>query len=140
MTNAKTDYHEAQVMDRIFANAAPDGANDGVYVALWGTNPANSPDNTNEISGDSYSVVQLTASNWSVSSASAPREYQNDVDIDFGVLDTSTSTTVEGVVLYDGADTGTSNALYFDDNFGSETVSAGDEFKLGAGNVTVSED
>ena len=140
MSNDKTDYHETQVMDRIFANSAPDGANDGCYVALWSTTPSNAPNNTNEVSGGGYSPQQVTASGWNNTSASAPRTYENANDIDFGVLDSGSSVTVAGVVLYDGSDTGTANALYFDDEFSSVTVSAGDEFKINAGDLTVSED
>ncbi len=137
----KTAYHEAQVLDRIFANEAPDGALDGVYIALWSSSPAQSPDPANEVSGDSYSVVNVTASGWSVTSASAPREYSNDNIIDFGKLDTGSSKTVAGVVLYDGADTSTANALYADDlTDGSTTVEAGNKFEIEAGQITVSED
>lgn len=139
MTVAKTDYHENQVADRVFANAAPDGAVDGCYVALWATSPVNNPDPANEISGDSYSLVQVTASGWSTASANNPREYDNDAEIDFGVLDTSSDKTVTGVVLYDGADTSTANALYYDDLDTQKTVSAGDEFKINAGDLTIGE-
>jgi len=140
MSNDKTDYLEAQTLDRIFANQAPDAAVDGVYVALWASTPTNAPDETNEITGGSYSPVQVTASGWSVNSTAGPREYVNDSVIDFGVLDSGSDITIEGVVLYDGADTSTANALYFDDDFSSTTVSAGNKFELGAGNVTISED
>lgn len=138
---AKTDYHENQVADRIFANTAPDGANDGVYVALWASSPANAPDSANEVSGDSYSPVQVTASGWSVGgSTNAPREYTNDSKIDFGVLDTAGSTTVTGVVLYDGSDTSTANALWYGDLSAQESVDAGNEFKIKAGDITIGED
>lgn len=141
MTTEKTTYHETQVADRIFANSAPDGAVDGVYVALWTTSPTNTPDETNEVSGDSYSPVQVTASGWSTVSSSGPRQYDNDAQIDFGVLDTSSDKTVAGVVLYDGSDTANDNALYYDDLAGGDaTVDAGDEFFIGAGNLTVGED
>lgn len=140
MSTAKTDYHESQVMDRIFSNSTPDGANDGCYVALWSSSPANAPDNTNEISGDGYSPVQVTASGWTQVSASNPRQYENANAVDFGVLDSSTDTTVAGVVLYDGSDTGTANALWKGDLNSSKTVSAGDEFKFAAGDLDVSED
>lgn len=141
MTTDKTAYHEAQVMDRVFNNTAPDGANDGVYVALWGSSPANAPDSTNEISGDGYSPIQVTASGWTETSADGPNTFENASDVDFAVLDSASDTTVAGVVLYDGADTSTANALYYDDlSGGSTTVSAGDEFKFAAGDLTVSED
>jgi hypothetical protein len=141
MTTDKTDYHETQVLDRIYANATPDGAVDGCYVALWASSPANAPDSTNEISGDGYSPVQVTASEWTQVSASNPREYENANTVDFGVLDSSSDTTVAGVVLYDGADTSTANALYADDlSGGTTTVSAGDEFKFNAGDLTANED
>ena len=139
MTTAKTDYHEQQVTDRVFANSAPDGAVDGGYVALWTSSPANAPDETNEVSGDSYSPVQVTASGWSTNSASNPRRYQNDSEVNFGVLDSSTSTTVEGYVLYDGPDSSTDNALYYNDDI-SESVDAGNELKFNAGDLTFGED
>lgn len=141
MSTDKTQYLEAQTLDRIFANTTPDGALDGVYVALWGSSPANSPDSTNEISGNEYSPVQVTASEWSVDNTGAPRRYTNDNIIDFGKLDTGASKTVAGVVLYDGADTSTANALYADDLVdGSTTVEAGNKFEIEAGNLPVEED
>lgn len=141
MTTEKTTYLEGQTLDRIFANTAPDGAVDGCYVALWASSPTNTPDETNEITGDSYSPVQVTASGWSVATASGPRSYDNDSVIDFGVLDTSTTKTVAGVVLYDGADTSIANALYYDDlQGGSETVDAGNTFEFPASNLVIEED
>lgn len=140
MTVNKTDYHENQVADRIFANSAPDGANDGVHVALWTSSPSNAPDETNEVSGSGYSVQQVTASAWSVDNTNNPRRYDNDSIIDFGVLDSGSSTTVAGVVLYDGADTSTDNALYYGDlSGGTQTVTAGSEFNFQAGELNVEE-
>ena len=135
----KTDYHEAQVIDRIFDNVAPDGAVDGCYVMLWASTPTNNPDPNNELTGDSYSPVQVTASGWSVSQANDDRIYDNDSAIEFGQLDTSTDKTIKGVVLYDGADASNDNALYVDKDFGSTAVLAGDKFEIGAGDYTVKE-
>lgn len=141
MSDDKTQYLEAQTLDRIFDNVAPDGALDGVYVALWTTDPANSPDPANEVSGNEYSPVQVTASEWSVDSTGGPRRYVNDNIIDFGKLDTGSSKTVAGAVLYDGADTSTANALYADALVdGSTTVEAGNKFEIEAGNLPVEED
>lgn len=141
MTTDKTDYHETQVMDRVFANSAPDGAVDGAYVAVWDQDPANAPNEANEISGGSYSPQQVQASGWTQVNASAPRRYENSSEVNFGQLDSSSSVTVGGVVLYDGADTTNDNALYADAlSGGSTTVSAGDEFKFNAGDITVEED
>ncbi|MDB9247466.1 hypothetical protein PN419_00395 [Halorubrum ezzemoulense] len=141
MSNDKTQYLEQQTLDRIFDNVAPDGALDGVYVALWASSPANSPDPVNEVSGNEYSPVQVTASNWSLDNAGGPRRYVNDNIIDFGKLDTGSSKTVTGVVLYDGADTSTANALYADDLVdGSTTVEAGNKFEIEGGNLPVEED
>ena len=51
------------------------------------------------------------------------------------------SDTVAGVVLYDGPDTANDNALFYDDlSGGSETVSAGDEYAINAGDLSVAED
>ncbi len=141
MSTDKTEYLEGQVLDRIFANTAPDGALDGVYVALWASSPANSPDPANHLSGNEYSPVQVTASEWSVDNAGGPRRYVNDNIIDFAKLDTGASKTVSGVVLYDGADPSTANALYADDLVdGSTTVEAGNKFEIEAGNLPVEED
>lgn len=141
MSTDKTQYLETQTLDRIFANQTPDGAVDGVYVALFASSPSNSPDETNEISGDKYSPVHVPASEWSVTNSGGPTTYENDNIIDLGKLDTSNSTTFVGVVLYDGADTSTANALYCDDlQSGTATVDAGNKFELEAGNLTVKED
>lgn len=140
MTTNKTAYHENQVADRVFANSAPTGAVDGVTVALWSTSPTNAPSTANEVSGDSYSPVNVTASGWSTVNANNPRQYDNDADISFGVLDTSAQKTVAGVVLYEPtADTSTGNALYYGDLASSKTVAAGDEFKFAAGDLDISE-
>lgn len=141
MSQDKTQYLESQTLDRIFANQAPDGAVDGVYVALWGSSPDNTPDESNEITGDSYSPAYVPASEWSVSNNGGPKTYDNDNIIDFGKLDTGSSKTFDGVVLYDGADTSTANPLYYDDlQSGTTTVDAGNKFELEAGNLTVKED
>jgi hypothetical protein len=42
------EYLEAEVLAQYFENQS-------VYVALWASNPANNPDETNEVSGDGYS-------------------------------------------------------------------------------------
>ena len=126
-----------------FAAASPDGAvaNADLAVALWTTNPANAPDGANEVSGDSYSRVAGVT--WNNSNASAPREYTNGDVIDYGVLDTSTQTTVEGIVLVrtDTANTasGTEEFIYANSDV-SETVDAGNEFKINVGDATFSID
>lgn len=141
MTTDKTTYHETQVADRIFANSAPDGAVDGCYVALWTTAPGNTPDESNEVSGSGYSPQQVTASGWTQVNANGPRRYENASQIDFGVLDSGSSTTVAGAVLYDGSDTANDNALYYDTpTGGTQTVAAGNEYRIDAGELTVEED
>lgn len=141
MSNSdKTQYLERQVVDRIFANTAPDGAIDGVYVMLFASEPANQPDETNQVSGDSYSPVQVTASEWTLDSQGEPARYVNTNEISFGVLDSDNTVTVGGVVLYDGADPATSNALYADSLAGgSILVSSSDQFVLSAGDLVVEE-
>jgi hypothetical protein len=146
MSTDKTKYMETQTLDRIFNNTTPDGSVDGCYVALWSTVPSNTPNNTNEISASGYSPQQVTASGWTNTQSGGPRKFENANIIDFGVLDSSSTTTVDGVVLYDGSDTSTANALYADslvDGGGSDvtkTVSSGNEFKFNSGDLTVSED
>lgn len=139
---SKTHYYENQTIDRVFANSAPTGAVDGVTVALWSSSPANKPDQTNEVSGDSYTTVNVTASGWSLTAnVNNPREYDNDAVIDFGTLDTSTSKWVNGTVLFEPTgDTSTGNAVYYGDLSTNKNVAAGDEFRFNAGDLTINED
>ena len=129
-----TDYAEAQFADMWFDAQEPDGgvAAGDLGVALWTTAPANDPDPDNEVSGDSYSRV--TGTNWDLDLEAAPREYSNADEIDFGVLDTSDSTTVEGVVLV-REDLADDEFIYANDDV-SATVDAGNEFKINAGDAT----
>lgn len=142
MTDA-TAYAEAEFADMWFAAAAPDGAvaNADLAVALWTVAPANAPDGTNEVAGDSYS--RISGVTWNNSNASAPREYTNGDVIDYGVLDTATQTSVEGVVLVrtDTANTasGTEEFIYANGDV-SEVVDAGNEFKINAGDANFSID
>jgi hypothetical protein len=141
MTTDKTDYLEAETLDRIFANETPDGAVNGVYVALWSVVPANAPVASNEINGGSYSSVQVTASGFSVDNSASPRRYINNSIIDFGVLDSSNPTTIEGLVLVDGPDASADNSLYSDTlTDGTTTVAAGDKFEIEAGDLQIEED
>lgn len=138
MTDA-TDYLESQTLDRFFANVSPDGAIDGPTVALWTTGPADAPDATNEVSGDSYSRFTTTSADWSTfSTGDSGYGYENSTALDFGVLDSSTSTSVEGVVLID--DTGTSDKFLYASGDVSKSVAAGDEFKINAGDASFTMD
>ena len=138
---AKTAYHENNTADRVFANSAPTGAQDGVTVALWSTEPNNAPSQANEVSGDSYTTQNVTASGWSLTaSTNDPRTYDNDAAIDFGTLDTSASKWVNGTVLFEPTnDTSTGNAVYYGALTTHRNVSSGDEFKFNAGDLDVSE-
>jgi hypothetical protein len=123
------EYLEAEVLAQYFENQS-------VYVALWASNPANAPDETNEVSGDGYSPVQLASGEIVRDVTGGPTRDKTSVDIAFGVLDSSTDKQVEGVVLYDGADTSTANALAYDDDI-SESVGAGNNFQIPSGNLTI---
>ena len=141
MADDNTRYLEAQTLDRVFNNEAPDGARDGVYIALWTVDPSNAPDGSNEVSGDQYSPVHVTASEWTRINDGGPRQYENSNLIDFGKLDTSSDKTIAGFVMYDGPDTATDNALFANGLAGgAKSVAAGNKFEFEAGNLTVSED
>jgi hypothetical protein len=124
-----TEYLEAEVLAQYFENQS-------VYVALWSSNPANKPDETNEITGGGYSPVQLASGEIVRNVTGGPTRDESSVDISFGELDSSTDKQVEGVVLYDGADTSTANALAYDDDI-SESVGAGNNFQIPSGNLTI---
>lgn len=137
MTDA-TQYAENQFADMWFNNTAPDGALDGPAVALWTVAPANAPDPTNEVAGDSYARIVTASADWTETSAGGPTTYENAVDLDFGVLDSAGSTSVEGVVLV--REDLTSDEFLYANADVSESVAAGNEFKINAGDATFSID
>jgi hypothetical protein len=140
MTDATT-YDEEQWAGRNFENTDADPAPSTTYVALWTTNPANSPDETNEVSGDGYSPqsVDNSSGGWTRVQTGGPTEVENANTIDFGVLDSTADKTVEGVVVYDGSDTSTANALVKADDL-SLTVSAGDALSFDPGELSFTKD
>lgn len=138
MTDATT-YAEKQFADMWFANSEPDGAIDGPAVALWTTAPANDPDFANEVDdANEYARVSTTAADWTETSTGGPVTYENDVELDFGVLNSGGSVTVEGVALV-REDLASDEAIYVNDDV-SVTVDAGNEFKINAGDATFSID
>lgn len=130
-----TTYSEEQFIGRSFEGTDTDSAPSTVYVALWEQAPANSPDNSFEVGGDSYTVQGVGNADWSRAQTGDPTEVENAVEIDFGVLDSSTTTPIEGLVLFDGSDTSTANALYATGDI-SESVAAGNEFKINANDAS----
>jgi hypothetical protein len=135
-----TEYLETKLIEWLAENTQMPTPPTDLYVALWSTNPANAPDSTNEITGDSYSVQSVsTSGGWVRDVTGGPTRDENDSVVDFGVLDSSTQKSVEGVVIFDGADTSTANALMYDDDI-SETVAAGNEFRFPAGDFNLEQD
>jgi len=102
---------------------------------------ANSPDSTNELSGDGYSPqsVDNSSGGWSRVQTGGPTEVENANTIDFGVLDSTTDKTVKGVVVYDGSDTSTANALVKADDL-SVTVTAGNALSFDPGELSFTKD
>lgn len=137
MTDA-TQYAEEQFAGMWFSNTAPDGAIDGPAVALWTVAPSNTLDFSNEVSGGSYSRVTTTSSDWTKNQSGGPIEYQNANDIDFGVLDSNSNISVEGIVLV-REDLQSPQGIYANDDV-SVTVSAGDAFRISTNNASFSID
>lgn len=137
MTDA-TVYAENQWLDAWFANAAYDGPIDGPEVALWTTNPADDPVFSNEVAGNQYTRQTTVSADWTQSSAGTPTTYTTVNEIDFGVLDDSVQTTVEGVVFI-RTDLGSDEALFAKGDV-SEVVDANDELRIAAGDATISVD
>lgn len=115
--------------------------NQQTYVALWSSPPNNQPNETNEITGDSYSPVSVSSGTWTRVQTGGPTEVENGSLIDMGKLDTASQKIVEGVVIYDGADTSTANAIFKSDetqsnNALSITVDSGDKLEFETGGIT----
>lgn len=133
-----TRYLEQQVINNYLTNQT-------TFVALFSTAPSNDPDPTNQITGDEYSPVEISAGTFSEiqtnGSLGDPTKLENTSIVNMGKLDTAGSVTVQGVVIYDGVDPSTSNALFTSDtdqagNSLSVTVDAGDKLEFESGGIT----
>lgn len=136
-----TDYAENQFMDMWFAGVAPDGAvaDGSLALALWeDVAPADSPDFTNELAGDSYARISVNQADWTKDTSGSSTNYTIAVDADFGVLDSAADKAVEGVVVV-RTDLTDDHAIYANGDV-SETVAAGNEFKINAGDATFTMD
>lgn len=125
-------------MSMWFADQTPDGSIGGPTVALWTTAPSDDPDFSNEVSGNQYSRITTTSSDWTQSGAGAPTEFTSDTDFSFGQLDDSADVTVEGVVLV-REDLQSDEAIFAGDDV-STTVASGNEYKIVTGEASFSLD
>lgn len=115
--------------DEIFQNII---ANDP-WVALHDGSPS-SDGSTNEISGDNYSRVQLTESEWDIS-GSDPAELANDIDISFPEASGDWG-TITAVSLWDSETGGNCELTYDIETDDQREIKENDTFEVATGNLT----
>lgn len=126
---AFSNYLENQVMNHILRNI-PYTSPAAVYVALYTSDPT--ADNTGtEVSGGGYARQQVTFG--------APTDgvVSNTADINFPVA-TADWGTITHAAIFDAATGG--NMLIYGPLNAAKTISAGDQYRIPAGQLTVSID
>lgn len=129
MPNNLSDYLENRTLDHILGTTAfakPAAA----YLALFTTDPTDAGTGT-EVSGGAYARKTVTFN------AAANGQTTNNTDVLFTAA-TASWGTITHIGLFDAATGG--NLLWHGPLSASKAIASGDEFKLGAGKLTVSLD
>lgn len=130
MADAKSDYLEKKILDHALGTATFTRPS-AVYVALFTSDPTDAGSGA-EVAGGSYARQAVTfgaaTTVGGVSSASST------TDASFTNLP---SATITHAAVYDASTAG--NLLYYGPLVNSKTVTAGDNFTINAGQLTVTE-
>ncbi len=136
---AFSDYLEAKLIQFIFKNNAEAFATPGnnLWIALFNAATgleANDP--TAEVDdGTGYERVQVPHAGWDQTGSSV----ENDSDIEFPVAGASWG-EVTHIAIMDSGTHGAGNVLYHGALTTARTVGEGDQFKVNAGDLTVTKD
>lgn len=128
MANNLSNYAENKVLDHVLGTTAY--TRPTVYLALFTTDPTDAGTGT-EVSGGAY-ARQIIAFNTSVNGSTS-----NSADVLFPAA-TASWGTITHIALYDAATAG--NILWHGPLSSSKAIGTDDQFKLGAGRLTVSLD
>lgn len=130
MAGSKTDYLEAEVLKWETGQANALGAAPTPYLALYSTAPTDAAGGT-EITTNGQTRIS-SAGKWAAPSGGA---VSTNADVLFPTV-TGGSITVVGVACFDAASAG--NMLWYYD-VTSKTIVVGDQAKITAGTITITE-
>jgi hypothetical protein len=131
MAGSMSDYLEAKVLDHTLGTTAYTKPA-SVYCALFTTAPTDAGGGT-EVSGGAYARQAATFSAATVGAGST----SNSADITFPVA-TAAWNTINAVALFDASTAG--NILWWGTLSTAKTINTNDQFKIAAGNLTITLD
>lgn len=129
MAESKSDYAEKAVLDWLLGGATPTRPSNR-YVALFTATPSDTGGGT-EVTGGSYSRQAAT---FGAATSSPPIQATTTAALTWTNMP---SATVTSVGIYDASTGG--NLLYYGNLTASKSLTAGDNFTINSGNLTVAE-
>lgn len=136
-SNAATTYLENKILSFIFKNNAGSFATPGnsIYVGLATAVSDAEAGSLTEATFGSYARQQVTAANWTLTSASDDTQtIKNSANIEFPAS-TGTSNTITHAFIVDAASSG--NILFVGALDASKTIATGDVFRINTNNLTI---
>ena len=136
-SNAATTYLENKILDFLFKNNSSSFATPGnsIYVGLATAVSDAEAGSLTEATFGSYARQQVTAANWTLTSASGDTQtVKNAANIEFPAS-TDTSNTVTHAFIVDAASSG--NILFIGALDASKTIATGDIFRINTNNLTI---
>tara|TARA_R100000773_G_scaffold27393_1_gene23681 strand:+ start:158 stop:586 length:429 start_codon:yes stop_codon:yes gene_type:complete len=136
-SNAATTYLENKILGFIFKNNAGSFSTpgDSIYVGLATAVSDAEAGSLTEATFGSYARQQVTASNWTLTSASADTQtIKNAANIEFPAS-TGTSNTITHAFIVDASSSG--NILFVGALDASKTIATGDVFRINTNNLTI---
>ena len=136
-SNAATTYLENKILSFIFKNNAGSFSTpgDSIYVGLATAVSDAEAGSLTEATFGSYARQQVTASNWTLPSASADTQtIKNAANIEFPAS-TGTSNTITHAFIVDASSSG--NILFVGALDASKTIATGAVFRINTNNLTI---
>ena len=136
-SNAATTYLENKILGFIFKNNAGSFSTpgDSIYVGLATAVSDAEAGSLTEATFGSYARQQVTASNWTLTSASVDTQtIKNAANIEFPAS-TGTSNTITHAFIVDASSSG--NILFVGALDASKTIATGDVFRINTNNLTI---
>ena len=136
-SNAATTYLENKILSFIFKNNAGSFSSpgDSIYVGLATAVSDAEAGSLTEAAFGSYARQQVTASNWTLTSASGDTQtIKNAANIEFPAS-TGTNNTITHAFIVDASSSG--NILFVGALDASKTIATGDVFRINTNNLTI---
>ena len=136
-SNAATTYLENKLLSFLFKNNAGSLSTpgDSIYVGLATAVSDAEAGSLTEATFGNYARQQVTAANWTLTSASDDTQtVKNSGNIEFPAS-TGTSNTITHAFLVDAASSG--NILFIGALDASKTIATGDIFRINTNNLTI---